>query len=70
MARLQKDRTRQGERGFTLLVVMWALSILIVLSLGFGAAISGHLKTTRNAIDNDRAEALADAGIQLAVLDL
>jgi general secretion pathway protein K len=49
---------------------MWALSILIVLSLGFGAAISGHLKTTRNAIDNARAEALADAGIQLAVLDL
>lgn len=49
---------------------MWALSILIVLSLGFGAAISGHLRTTRNAIDNARAEALADAGIQLAVLDL
>jgi general secretion pathway protein K len=49
---------------------MWALSILIVLSLGFGAAISGHLKTTRNAIDNARAEALADAGVQLAVLDL
>jgi general secretion pathway protein K len=70
VARLQKDRTRFGERGFTLLVVMWALSILIVLSLGFGAAISGHLKTTRNAIDNARAEALADAGVQLAVLDL
>jgi general secretion pathway protein K len=49
---------------------MWALSILIVLSLGFGAAISGHLRTTRNAIDNARAEALADAGVQLAVLDL
>jgi general secretion pathway protein K len=49
---------------------MWALSILIVLSLGFGAAISGHMKTTRNAIDNARAEALADAGVQLVVLDL
>jgi general secretion pathway protein K len=49
---------------------MWALSILIVLSLGFGASVSGHLKTTRNAIDNARAEALADAGVQLALLDL
>ena len=49
---------------------MWALSILMVLSLVFGAAISGHVKTTRNAIDNARAEALADAGAELSVLDL
>jgi general secretion pathway protein K len=49
---------------------MWALSILMVLSLVFGAAISGHVKTTRNAIDNARAEALADAGVELSVLDL
>jgi len=59
-----------GERGFTFLVVIWALSILIVLSLVFGASVSAHFKTTRNAIDNARAEALADAGIALAVLDL
>jgi general secretion pathway protein K len=67
------DRGRNraaGELGFTFLVVMWALAILMVLSLVFGAAISGHLKTTRNAIDNARAEALADAGVQLSVLDL
>jgi len=50
--------------------VIWALSILIVLSLMFGSSVSVHLKTTRNAIDNARAEALADAGVELAVLDL
>jgi general secretion pathway protein K len=61
---------KRAERGFTFLVVMWALSILMVLSLVFGAAISGHVKTTRNAIDNARAEALADAGVELGVLDL
>ena len=59
-----------ADQGFTFLVVIWALSILIVLSLVFGASVSTHLKTTRNAIDNARAEALADGGVQLAVLDL
>jgi general secretion pathway protein K len=50
-------------------MVIWALSILIVLSVVFGASTAAHLKATRNAIDNARAEALADAGIELAVLD-
>jgi len=64
------NRRADEEQGFTFLVVIWALSVLIVLSLMFGASVSAHLKTTRNAIDNARAEALADAGVQLAVLDL
>ena len=66
------NRTRgaTGEQGFTFLVVIWALSILIVLALFFGASVSSHLKTTRNAVDNARAEALADAGVELAVLDI
>jgi general secretion pathway protein K len=71
--RFVSDRGKNGndgEQGFTFLVVIWALSILIVLSLVFGATVSAHLKTTRNAVDNARAEAFADAGIELAVLDL
>jgi general secretion pathway protein K len=60
----------EGEQGFTFLVVIWALSILIVLSLVFGAAVSAHLKTTRNAVDNARAEAFADAGVEVAVVSL
>jgi general secretion pathway protein K len=63
-------RRAVGEQGFTFLVVIWALSILIMLALFFGASVSAHLKTTRNAIDNARAEALADAGVELAVLDI
>jgi len=63
-------RRSTGEQGFTFLVVIWALSILIMLALFFGASVSAHLKTTRNAIDNARAEALADAGVELAVLDI
>jgi len=65
-----RTHTATGEKGFTFLVVIWALSILIVLALLFGASVSAHLKTTRNAIDNARAETLADAGVELAVLDL
>jgi general secretion pathway protein K len=63
-------RRTVGEQGFTFLVVIWALSILIMLALFFGASVSAHLKTTRNAVDNARAEALADAGVELAVLDI
>lgn len=70
MSDRRRNRKATGDQGFTFLVVIWALSILIVLSLVFGAAVSAHLKTTRNAIDNARAEALADAGVELAVLDL
>ena len=71
--RFLPDRSKNGsdgEQGFTFLVVIWALSILIVLSLVFGATVSAHLKTTRNAVDNARAEAFADGGVELAVLDL
>ena len=63
-------RHRRRERGFTFLVVIWALSVLVVLAMVFGRSTSAHLKATRNAVDNARAEALADAGVELAVLDL
>jgi general secretion pathway protein K len=66
----EANERRRTDGGFTFLVVVWGLSILIVLSLVFGASISTYLKTTRNAIDNARAEALADGGTQLTVLDL
>lgn len=65
----KRDRTCPRDQGFALLVVIWALSILIVLSVVFGASTSAHLKAVRNAIDNAHAEALADAGVALAVLD-
>jgi general secretion pathway protein K len=58
------------ERGFTFLVVIWTLSILVVIALAFSASVGLHLKVTRNAIDNGRAEAFADSGVALAVLDL
>lgn len=63
------DRKGARDQGFTFLIVVWALSILIVLAMVFGASTSAHLKATRNAVDNARAEALADAGVELAVLD-
>jgi general secretion pathway protein K len=63
-------RSRGGERGFTFLLVVWALAILSMLALVFGSAVATHLKTSRNAVDNARAEAFADAGIALASMDL
>jgi general secretion pathway protein K len=58
------------DRGFTFLIVIWVLSIFVVLALVFGAAVSSHIKITRNTIENAKAEALADAGIGLAVIEM
>lgn len=67
---MEGGRRGAGDRGFTFLLVVWALGVLAVLSLAFGGAVGTHLKATRNAVDNARAEAFADAGVALATMDL
>jgi len=40
-----ENRNATSERGFTFLVVIWALSMLVVLSLVFGASVSAQSPT-------------------------
>lgn len=57
-------------RGIALVVVLWTLLLLSLIAAGFLAVTRGEIGVARNAIDNARAEALADAGVHRAVLGL
>jgi len=63
----------QGEardRGFILIVVISALGILALVAASFAQMTSSHVRTAASAVQSAGAEALADAGVQLAILDL
>ena len=66
-----KDRrARRGQRGFALLVVLSALGLLALVAAAFATVARSHIKLAAGAGAVARAEALADAGVHLAVLDL
>ena len=61
---------RRREHGFALLVVIWVLALLAVLAAGFAADTRGEARQARNLLENARAQALAEAGMSLAVVGL
>ncbi len=58
------------NRGIALVVVLWTLLLLSLIAASFLALTRGEIGVARNAVDNARAEALADAGVHRAVLGL
>jgi general secretion pathway protein K len=58
------------ERGFILIVVISALGVLALVAASFAQITSSHVRTAASAVQSAGAEALADAGVQLAILDL
>lgn len=58
------------NRGIALVVVLWTLLLLSLIAASFLALTRGEIGVTRNAVENARAEALADAGVHRAVLGL
>lgn len=59
-----------GQRGFALLVVLSALGLLAVVAAGFTHVARTHIKLAAVAGAEARSEALADAGVHIAILDL
>lgn len=59
-----------GESGFVLLVVLAALSLLALVAASFAQVARNHMKLASVASESAKAEALADAGVHLAILDL
>jgi general secretion pathway protein K len=60
----------QRERGFVLLIVLSALGLLAVVAAVFAHVTRTHVKSVSASVVAARAEALADAGANLAILDL
>lgn len=61
---------RPGHRGVALVVVLWTLLLLSLIAAGFIAVTRTEVRLARNALDNARAEALADAGVYRGVQEL
>jgi general secretion pathway protein K len=68
---LARDRrwSRQ-QHGFALLVVLSALGLLALVAAAFAHVARSHIKLAAGAGTGARAEALADAGVHIAILDL
>ena len=58
------------RRGIALVVVLWTLLLLSLIAAGFIAVARTEVRLARNALDNARAEALADAGVYRAIYEL
>jgi general secretion pathway protein K len=66
--RMQPER--RSQRGFVLLVVLSVLGLLAVVAAGFAQVARNHMRLAAVASEGARAEALADAGVHVVILDL
>jgi len=60
----------QRERGFVLIIVIAVLGLLALAAAGFAQVTRSQVKTAASNVGSSTAQALADAGVQLVVLDL
>ena len=63
-------QTRTRKNGFALIIVIWIAGILGLMSAGAVKNVRVFLRETAGKVEGARAEALADSGITLAVMDL
>jgi len=66
----RKPPPAKGERGFVLLVVLSVLGLLALVVATFAHVTRTHVKAAAASVESGRAEALADAGVNLAILDV
>jgi general secretion pathway protein K len=65
-----KWRGLGSRRGLALVSVLWVLTMLALIAASFTRTTHSEINLARNAAENARAEALADAGVSQAVLGL
>lgn len=66
----KETRHREDDRGFALVTVLWIVGLLAVMTAGLAVSVGTHVRVVANVAESAKAEALADAGIALAVVDL
>ena len=64
------DDIRLRQRGMSLVLVLWIISLLTVIALGLTTTQRTESALTRNQLDGARFRALAEAAINLTVLNL
>lgn len=70
MAAGQPDRDRAGERGFALVLVIWGIGLISLIALTVTTAERFRIMAAANLIENARAEALAEAAVNLVRAEL
>src|SRR5262245_36779831 len=70
MPTIRPNRRRLGERGFALVLVIWGLGLIALIALTVITAERYRILAAANVIENARAEALAEAGVNLVRLEL
>jgi general secretion pathway protein K len=58
------------DGGFVLIVVITVIGLLALAAAGFAQVTRGQVKAAASSVGSSTAQALADAGVQLAILDL
>lgn len=61
---------RNDEGGFVLIVVITVIGLLALAAAGFAQVTRSQVKAAASSVGSSTAQALADAGVQLAILDL
>lgn len=61
---------QSGERGFSLLLALWALALLAFLAIVVSQSSSRHARHIRFEMDLAKVDAAASGGVSLAVVDL
>jgi general secretion pathway protein K len=64
------SKGKRDEGGFILVIVIWLALLLALFANSFTASTRSHLRLTASLVGNAQAEALADAGVNLAMLTL
>jgi general secretion pathway protein K len=64
------NRHRSGERGFALVFVIWGLGLISLIALTVITAGRYRILAAANLVENAKAEALAEAGVNLRRLEL
>jgi general secretion pathway protein K len=68
---LNRMRARvRDERGFALVLVLWIAGLLAVLTAGLSVSVRTQVRVAANVIESAKAEALADSGVTLTLMDL
>ena len=70
---LERSRpSTHGNRddGFALIVVIWVAVLLSIMAAAFTASVKGRIRTMSAKVQAAKVEAAADAGIQIAMLEL
>ncbi len=70
MEDVRPDKASGGQAGFTLVPVLWTVTLLALIVTLFLSSVRTHTQITANSVELALAQALAETGITLGVLDL